>query len=67
MHLDIDQPLDLRLAEFRSDPEKMKFVNDFIDELVEKAQKEAEVRRNSNCKQKHKLVCNFLCSTLSFS
>lgn len=67
MHLDIDQPLDLRLAEFRSDPEKMKFVNDFIDELVEKAQKEAEIRRNNNCKQKHKLVGNFLRALDEFS
>lgn len=61
MRLDIDQPLDLRIAEFRSDPEKMKCVNDFIDELVEKAQKEAEVRHNNNSKHKHKLVCIILC------
>lgn len=56
MHLDIDEPLDLRVAEFRSDPEKMKCVNAFVDDLVEKAQKEAEIRRNNISKQKHKLV-----------
>lgn len=56
MHLDIDQPLDLQIAEFRSDPEKMRCVTEFIDELVDKAQKEAEVRRSNNLKQKHKLV-----------
>lgn len=56
MHLELDQSLDLRIAEFRSDPEKMKCVNDFIEELVEKAQKDAEIRRN-NSKHKHKSVC----------
>lgn len=60
MHLDIDQSLDLRLAEFKNDPEKMKYINDFIEELVEKAQKEAEIRRSSNFKQKHKLVCTYI-------
>lgn len=56
MHMDLNQSLEMRLAEFRSDPEKMKCVSDFIDELLERAQKDAEVRRNNNSKQKRKTV-----------
>ncbi|CAG9853787.1 unnamed protein product [Phyllotreta striolata] len=50
--LDLNNSMDMKVAEFKNDPEKMKIVNDFLGELFEKAQKEAE-RRNS--KQKGKL------------
>lgn len=57
MHLDLDEkPLNLRIAEFKRNQDKMTCVNDFIDELVEKAQKEAEIRRTNNSKYKHKSV-----------
>lgn len=56
LKLDLNQSLALRVADFKNDPEKMKEVNDFLNELFEKAQKEAQSR--SNTKQKHKLVSN---------
>lgn len=54
LKLDLNQPLELRIAEFKNDPEKMKEVNDFLNELFDKAQKEAE--NKSNNKHKNKLV-----------
>ncbi|KAG5890889.1 hypothetical protein JTB14_002828 [Gonioctena quinquepunctata] len=44
--------LDMRIAQFKNDPEKMKEVNDFLNEILEKAKKEAEKR---NGKQRSKL------------
>ncbi|XP_074041226.1 uncharacterized protein [Leptinotarsa decemlineata] len=52
MYLDLNQSLDMRIAQFKNDPDKMKDVNDFLNELFEKAKKEAEKR---NGKQKGKL------------
>lgn len=54
LQLDLNKSLALRVADFKNDPEKMKEVNAFLNELFEKAQKEAQHR--SNTKQKHKLV-----------
>ncbi|XP_044757357.1 uncharacterized protein LOC123315645 [Coccinella septempunctata] len=45
LHLDIQLSLELRMAEFKSDPEKMKEVNEFLDELFKKAVKETEQRK----------------------
>lgn len=54
LKLDLEkQSLQLRMAEFRSDPEKMQNVNDFLNDLFEKAQKEAQIR---NGKSKGKVV-----------
>lgn len=63
LHLDLNQSLELRKEEFKNDPEKMKVVNDFLSELFEKAQKEAE-HRNSN-RHKGKLV-GFFSFTVRF-
>lgn len=55
LNLDLEQSLQLRMAQFKSDPEKMQDVNDFLNDLFEKAQKEAELRNGT--KSKGKLVC----------
>lgn len=55
LNLDLNQPLQLQIAQFKSDPEKMQDVNDFLTDLLDKAQKEAELR--SCGKGKGKLVC----------
>ncbi|KAJ3665081.1 hypothetical protein Zmor_000594 [Zophobas morio] len=44
LNLDLNQPLQLQIAQFKSDPEKMQDVNDFLTDLLDKAQKEAELR-----------------------
>lgn len=53
LHLELNQSLDLRIAQFKNDPDKMREVNEFLNELFDKAQKEV-ARRNG--KQKGKLV-----------
>lgn len=55
LNLDLNQSLQLQIAQFKSDPEKMQEVTDFLNDIFEKAQKEAELR-NGN-KSKGKLVC----------
>lgn len=54
--LQLNEPLETRIAEFRNDPEKMKDVNEFLNELFENAKTEAHNRQ----KQKSKLV-SFIC------
>ncbi|KAF7282896.1 hypothetical protein GWI33_001799 [Rhynchophorus ferrugineus] len=54
LQLDLNQSLDLRIAQFKNDPEKMAEVNDFLSDVFEKAQKEAEQRSDGN-KSKGKL------------
>lgn len=56
LRLDLDQSLQLRMTQFKNDPEKMQEVNDFLNELFEKAQKEAEIRKGN---KKGKLVYLF--------
>lgn len=46
MSLDLNQTLDLRIAQFKNDPQKMAEVNEFLNDVFEKAQKEAEQRHN---------------------
>lgn len=53
LQLDLNQSLELRIAQFKNDPEKVKVVNEFLNETFEKAQKEVEKRAG---KQKSKLV-----------
>ncbi|KAF7282895.1 hypothetical protein GWI33_001799 [Rhynchophorus ferrugineus] len=55
LQLDLNQSLDLRIAQFKNDPEKMAEVNDFLSDVFEKAQKEAEQRSDGN-KSKGKLM-----------
>lgn len=55
LSLELTEPLEQRILNFKSDPEKMKDVNDFVTELLEKAYIEAETRRFQG-KQKSKLV-----------
>ncbi|XP_045465988.1 uncharacterized protein LOC123674889 [Harmonia axyridis] len=52
LHLDIQLSLELRMAEFKSDPEKMQEVNAFLDELFKKAVKEAGQRKEVEEKAK---------------
>ncbi|XP_072379261.1 uncharacterized protein [Diabrotica undecimpunctata] len=52
LSLDLNNSLDMRIAEFKNDPEKMKIVNEFLNEIFDKAQKEAEKKCS---KQKGKL------------
>lgn len=51
LQLDLNQSLELRIAQFKNDPEKMQDVNDFLNELMEIACQEAE-KRNGNKKGK---------------
>ncbi|XP_065156313.1 uncharacterized protein [Atheta coriaria] len=46
----IQLPLDVRIDEFKSDDDKMKDVNDFINEIVEKAKVEVENRKEAEGK-----------------
>ncbi|RZC39522.1 hypothetical protein BDFB_010626 [Asbolus verrucosus] len=52
LDLNLEQSLQLRMAQFKSDPEKMQDVNEFLNELFEKAQKEAEARNGTKSKSK---------------
>ncbi|KAL3277681.1 hypothetical protein HHI36_013027 [Cryptolaemus montrouzieri] len=52
LHLNLGLTLDIRMADFKNDPEKMKEVNKFLDDLCSKAVKEAEIRRTSEQKNK---------------
>lgn len=53
LKLEIHEPLETRIKQFKKDPEKMKDVNDFLNQLLEKATTEAEVR---NCGKPTKRV-----------
>lgn len=53
LHLELNKSLDLRIAQFKNDPDKMRDVNEFLNELFDKAQREVAKR---NGKQKGKLV-----------
>nr|CAH7759417.1 unnamed protein product [Callosobruchus chinensis] len=46
LHLQLNLPLDMRIEEFKEDPERMRHVNEFLDDLFDQAHKEVE-RRNS--------------------
>lgn len=53
--LELTEPLEQRIINFKSDPEKMKDANDFVNDLIEKACIDAQTRQ-LNPKQKSKLV-----------
>lgn len=48
LNLDLDQSLQLRIADFKSDPEKMRQVNEFLNELVEAAKTEVQSRQTKH-------------------
>ncbi|KAK4880870.1 hypothetical protein RN001_004189 [Aquatica leii] len=50
--LQLDDSLDQKIIEFKKDPEKMKIVNDFLNQLFEQAKVEAE--QKMNVKQRNK-------------
>ncbi|XP_050293428.1 uncharacterized protein LOC126733965 [Anthonomus grandis grandis] len=52
LNLDLNQSLDLRVTQFKNDQEKMADLNEFLNEIFEKAQKDAEQRRGSASKGK---------------
>lgn len=43
-----DQSLQLRIADFKNDPEKMRQVNEFLNELFESAKTEAQSRQSKH-------------------
>lgn len=43
-----DQSLQLRIADFKNDPEKMRQVNEFLNELFESAKTEAQARQSKH-------------------
>ncbi|CAH0559477.1 unnamed protein product [Brassicogethes aeneus] len=55
LQLDLNQSLELRIAQFKNDPEKINDVNDFLDELINEAQVELE-HRNKKTQGKAKLM-----------
>ncbi|XP_034833154.1 uncharacterized protein [Maniola hyperantus] len=44
--------LNERIGEFRSDPEKLRQATEFIDELIQQAKKQAELKQKENEKSK---------------
>lgn len=57
LNLDLDGSLQLRVADFKSDPEKMRQVNEFLNELFEVAKTEVHSRQS---KHKSHFVSNTL-------
>lgn len=57
LQLDLNAPLEQRINAFKNNPENMKQVNDFLNELFEKAKEQAEIKMNA--KHKNKLVSVF--------
>lgn len=63
LQLEFNAPLEQRINEFKNDPEKMKEVNDFLNELFDKARVEAELKMNSKHKNKFvSIISSFLLS-----
>lgn len=50
----LEEPIHYKIQQFKADNEKMAQVNEFLDDLLEKAKAEAETRAKQ--KQKGKLV-----------
>ncbi|CAH2087441.1 unnamed protein product [Euphydryas editha] len=48
--------LNERILEFKSDPEKLRQASEFVDELIQQAKKEAELKQKE--KDKSKLFVN---------
>ncbi|XP_050350361.1 uncharacterized protein LOC126773447 [Nymphalis io] len=44
--------LNERIEEFRSDPEKLRQASEFVDELIQEAKKEAEIKQKEKDKSK---------------
>lgn len=57
LNLHLEESLENKKKAFRNDGEKMGQVNDFLDDILEKAKSEADKR--SKQKQKGKIVRNF--------
>lgn len=64
LQLDLNQSIDLRISEFKNDAEKMKDINEFLNEIFDKAQREAEKRSGKN---RSKLVRQTIIFSLRFS
>lgn len=58
--LTLEEPLEYRVASFKNDADKMKQVNDFLDDILFKARIEAESKINH--KQKGKSVSTIFVS-----
>lgn len=52
LQLNLNDSLDQRIDEFKSDPEKMKELNEFLNQLIEQARNEAEQKMNVKHKNK---------------
>lgn len=53
-------PLELRIMQFKSDQAKMQDVNEFLSDLFEKAQREAELRQGIRTKSKIVSIVRFI-------
>lgn len=45
-------PLAARIAEFKSDPEKLRQASEFVDQLIQQAKKEAELKQKDKDRNK---------------
>lgn len=65
LHLSLNNmTLEQKINRFKDDPQKMQEVNDFLNEVFEKAKLEAELKQNS----KHKKFVSpfFIITTINF-
>lgn len=53
-HDDDGSALADRIAEFKGDPEKLRQANEFVDQLIQQAKKEAELKQKQ--KERSKVV-----------
>lgn len=54
MRDDTEGSLEERVAAFKSDPEKLRQANEFVDQLIQQAKKEAELKQKD--KERNKFV-----------
>lgn len=52
MRDDTEGSLEERVAAFKSDPEKLRQANEFVDQLIQQAKKEAELKQKENERSK---------------
>ncbi|XP_075979597.1 uncharacterized protein LOC142978877 [Anticarsia gemmatalis] len=52
MRDDTEGSLEERVAAFKSDPDKLRQANEFVDQLIQQAKKEAELKQKENERSK---------------
>ncbi|OWR53031.1 hypothetical protein KGM_206254 [Danaus plexippus plexippus] len=53
--------LNERILEFKSDPDKLRQASEFVDELIQQAKKEAELKQKDKEKSKFVSINVYLC------